>query len=299
MPVTDTWLRSGQPALQAGLVPYPGYRLRTFLGRGGFGEVWEAAVEGGAPVALKFMECNASRSAQHEIRTLQVVQHLSHPNLLRVERVWSYQSFLVIAMELAHADLDDLLQAAQKKHGTGLGLKQTCAYLTPVADALDFLNRRQHKVGGQLVGVQHCDVKPSNMLLVGGTVKLGDFGTATLMTAGTQPHRHQGTADYAAPELFQRRVHERTDQYALAVSYCVVRGGGRLPFADAAAAYRRGRGQPVPDLTMLTARERPIIARALDPVPHRRWPCCADLLAELTAAVTHVARRRADLVNPA
>ncbi len=37
---------------------------------------------------------------------------------------------------------------------------------------------------------------------------------------------------YAAPEVFRGQRSRWTDQYALAVSYCEVRGG-RLPFANA------------------------------------------------------------------
>ena len=39
--------------------------------------------------------------------------------------------------------------------------------------------------------------------------------------------------------MFQGRISDRTDQYALAVTYCELRGG-RLPFADTPPAVQRG-----------------------------------------------------------
>src|SRR5262249_31331118 len=84
------------PSLPAGLEPGNGYRLRRFLGRGGCGEVWESRTPDGGSVALKVMPCSGGRTATEEVRSIQVVRCLSHPNLIRIDRVWAYENYLVI-----------------------------------------------------------------------------------------------------------------------------------------------------------------------------------------------------------
>ena len=110
--------RSGWATLQAGLQPYPGHQLRYFLGSGGFGEVWEAEVDGGAPVALKFMPSNRGRTAQQEMRAIQLLWRLDSPHLVHIDRVWAFQQYIVIAMELAEGGLDSLLQLYKAECGT-------------------------------------------------------------------------------------------------------------------------------------------------------------------------------------
>jgi serine/threonine protein kinase len=263
---------------------YPGYRLRRFLGRGGFGEVWAAETEAGEPVALKFLRCADDHAAVGELRSIQMVRALSHPNLLRVDRVWSSPGYLVIAMELADGSLADRLEAHRARSGKAIPAAELLPLLAQAAAALDFLNARQHLHQGQRVAIQHCDVTPSNLLLCGGTVKLTDFGLTSARAGAEKAHRAAGTPDYMAPEVFQGRLSERTDQYALAICYCLLRGG-RLPFPEVPASCPRTYVRPPPDLGRLDPAERPVVARALSAVPAERWPSCRAFLAALRERV--------------
>ncbi len=259
---------------------HPGYRLRRLRGRGSFGEVWEAEADDGSPVALKFLVCPGGQGAPQELRSIQMVRQLPHPHLARVDRVWCASGFVVVAMELADGSLADLLEVYRADLGTAIPPDHLCPLLAQAAQALDFLNVRQHLVHGQWVTVQHCDVTPSNLLLFGQAVKLSDFGLTTTLAFREKAHTRAGAPAYAAPEVFQGRVSDRTDQYALAVCYCVLRGG-RLPFPDTAAAFPPGHVRPAPDLGMLGAAEQPAVARALAPVPQDRWPSSGELIAGL------------------
>lgn len=263
------------PRCFAGMEPSPGYKLQRFLGRGGFGEVWEADSPSGALVALKFMVVDESMAVSREIRAMQMISQFGHPNLIRIERTWCIENCLVVAMELAEGSLADLYEAS---HDSGIALKpkHLCGYLIQVAQALDFLNTRQHNVNGQRVAIQHCDIKPSNLLLCGETVKLCDFGLSTITTSSLREHRKGGTRLFMAPEVNLGRLSDRTDQYSLAVTYCVLRGG-RAPFAEVTEKGPQG-GL---DLSMLPADERPIIARGLAQLPEQRWPSCGRMMAEI------------------
>jgi serine/threonine protein kinase len=270
--------------LEPGLEPYPGYRLRRSLGRGGFGCVWEAVSPQGCGVALKFLRADTQNTTAQEIRSLQAIRQLQHPHLIRIESVWCYQGHVVVAMELAQGSLADLYDTYQERLGTPIVPEHACLLLAEAAEALDFLNKRQHCLNGRHVAVQHCDVKPGNLLLVGNVIKLADFGLSTLLSSPLETRGRVGTLDYVAPEVFRGLVSGQSDQYALAVTYCMLRGG-RAPFPDTPDGFDSRYVRPSPDLTMLSPDERPIIARALNPVPQGRWSSCGTLMGRLTRAV--------------
>lgn len=276
--------RCGRPLLHQDMQPHPDYTLHDFLGSGNYGEVWEATNRSGERVALKFMRCRDDRAAHREMRAVQMMRSLSHPNLLRIESIWPFNNYLVVAMELADGGMDDLLQTYQRELGTSVAPEHIVLCLEQMADVLDFLNRRQHRVDGQLVSIQHADVKPSNMLLFGTTVKLGDFGLAAPVALASQSHRRSGTADYAAQEIFQGSISMMIDQYALAVSYVQLRTG-RLPFPPVPGGIPLGYVRPAPDLSRLSEAERPAVARALDPNPINRWPSCTQFILRLVDAI--------------
>src|SRR5437899_11899613 len=161
-------------ALEAGTEPFPGYHLRRRLGAGSFGEVWEAAGPRGEQLALKFLPCDAKNTVAREIRSVQAISQLRHPHLIRIDRIWCFQRYLVIAMELAEGTLADLLDSYVSQGSAAIMPEHVCLLLSEAAEALDFLHARRHQVNARAVAVQHCGVKPGTPLLVGEMVKVAD-----------------------------------------------------------------------------------------------------------------------------
>ncbi|MCI0460782.1 MAG: protein kinase [Gemmataceae bacterium] len=273
--------------LNVGVEPYPGYRLVRWLGRGGWGEVWEAEQPKGPPVALKFLDCESPFAAAQEIRALQWIRQLRHPHLMRVDRIWAYAGRVVIAMELAEGSLLDLFDIYQSEYGNGIFPEHLCYYLAQAAAALDFLNTRQHQINGQRVAVRHCDVKPSNLLVLGNEVKLADFSLAAQATSCMWYHRRVGTLSYAAPEILRGWLSDRSDQYALAITYCELRAG-RRPFPDPPTSAGKDYVRPAPDLSPFVPAEAAVLARALALVPQDRWRSCTEMMARLQFCLEEV-----------
>lgn len=259
-----------------------GYDLRRVRGAGAFGTVWEAAAPDGRVVAFKSVECKLGHAAL-EVRNARTISDLSHPNLIRIDKVWCEANKLFFIMELAEGSLLDLSDVSTAEFGVPLSAEVVCGYLRQVAEAVDFLNGHRHAIDGVRVGIQHRDIKPSNLLLFGEKVKVCDFGLATKMLDSSARHVSAGTPAFAAPEVFQQRLSDWTDQYAFAVSYCHLRGVN--PFPDSPDTFPRGYVRPAPDLEDLKPVERPIIARALAQVPQDRWPSCVDMMRQLLTVV--------------
>ncbi len=231
--------------LTAGAEPVADYRLVRPLGKGGFGEVWEAVGPGGFPVALKFVRL-AEKVAVAEQRALELMKQLRHPNLLGLHGAWSHGAYLVLAMELAERTLLDRLNEAVDQGNPGIPFKELLRYMRQAAEGIDYLNEQE---------VQHRDVKPHNLLLVGGGVKVADFGLARLLEHSLTAASGCMTPAYAAPELLNGKVASQSDQYALAVTYCQLRVG-RLPFEGNPAQILTGHLMLQPDLTMLPPAEQ-------------------------------------------
>jgi serine/threonine protein kinase len=267
--------------LQAGTEPYPGYVLKQFLGRGGWGEVWKAERSDGKTSALKFLASDNQHAAPCEVRALQAIRQLKHENLLKMEQIWSCPGYLVIVMEVAEGNLHDLLDVYFTELNSPIHPDHVCHFLRPAADAIDFLNARQHTVDNQKVAFRHCDIKPSNILLVNGMVRVGDFSLAFKTTSNIGPHARRGTMHYAAPEVFMGMVSEHSDQFSLAVSYFQLRTG-HFPYPNPPATFSKSYQRPAPDLSPLLPQERKILARGLSVGPHDRWPSCVEMMDRLS-----------------
>src|SRR5947209_17427201 len=202
-----------------GARPVPEYELIKVLGRGGYGEVWQARGPGGFDVALKFIRLGG-QAAQVELRSLDVMRHIRHPHLLALFGAWERDGLLIIAMELADRTLLDRWREAHGQGAPGIPPAELLEYMREAAKGLDFLNERRHPSEGGLAGIQHKDVKPQNLLLVGGCVKVADFGLAKLLAHTVTAASGNMTPAYVPPEVVRGHASQWSDQYALAVTYC-------------------------------------------------------------------------------
>lgn len=285
--------------LEVGLQAVPGYRLSQQLGKGAFGEVWEALNADGAGVALKFMDCRTKSPTiiSSEVRVLRGLRELKHPGIIQLLSVSAYSHYIVLVMERADGNLDDLKEAYLEETGKPIPTDHLLELLEQVAEVLDFL--AVAKVPGfnqTSVGLQHCDIKPSNILLMNDRVKVGDFGLCASTAWQTHRDSWKGTLPYAAPELYRGLATVGTDQFALAVTYCELCAGER-PFFKYGPSADRPPSMPI-DLTKIREREVPIIGRALHTLPSSRYPSCRAFITALREAVRTPRRPLRNLTRP-
>jgi tetratricopeptide (TPR) repeat protein len=261
--------------LQPGIRPladYPDYELIRKLGAGAFGEVWHARGPGGVEVALKFIRLDPFSVV--ELRSLEVMKGIRHPNLVSLFGAWHQSNWLILAMELCDRSLQDRLAEALNQKGSGIPVDELLNYMSDAANGLDALSVRH---------VQHRDVKPANLLLLDSRVKVADFGLAKVLEQTVASNSTGGTVAYMAPECFRGSLTPQSDQYSLAVTYYHLRTG-HLLFPGNQAQVMYAHLEVEPDLSHLPRAERIVLARALTKESGKRWRNCTTFVDELREA---------------
>lgn len=262
------------PALARTGEPIPGYRLRQRIGAGGYGEVWAVDAPGGLVKAIKFVygQMDEARAAR-EFKSLNLIKGVRHPFLLSLERIEVVDGQLLIVCELADASLKDLFEQSLKCGKAGIPRGELLDHLRDAADALDYMNS-QHSL-------QHLDVKPENLLLVGGRIKVADFGLVKDVQDASASLMGGLTPIYAPPEVFDARPSRRSDQYSLAIVYQEMLTGV-LPFPGKTAAQLATQHLSArPKLEALPAADKPVIERALSKDPQQRFGSCREMVETL------------------
>lgn len=174
------------------------YQLEERLGVGGAGEVWRARDSTlGRTVAVKLVDIpdhladdERERTRARVSREARAAARLDHPGVVTVFDIVDDGDDLAIVMEL----IDAPTLAELVAHRGPLDDERAAAVGAGVLDVL----RVAHDAG-----VVHRDVKPSNVLVLDGQVKLTDFGIAAVAgdeTELTRTGTALGSPSYLAPE---------------------------------------------------------------------------------------------------
>jgi serine/threonine protein kinase len=261
----------------AGVEIIPGYRLVERLGFGGYGEVWKVTAPGGLFKAMKIVYGDLSGPrAEQELRSLERIKAVRYPFLLSLERFEIVHGQLVIVTELADCSLMNRYQECRKGGLPGIPRDELLGYFADAADGLDHMNETHD--------LQHLDIKPENLLLLSGRIKVADFGLVKDLVGASTNITGGVTPIYAPAEAFDGRVSRYSDQYSLAIVYQEMLTGQR-PFQGTTAFQLAAQHSTAPPLLdALPAHDRPIVGQALSKVPEQRFRSCREFVARLRAA---------------
>lgn len=207
------------------------YVLTEALATGGMAEVWRGRDEVlGRDVAVKILHPHLAEDPdffERFRREAVTAARLSHQTIVRVFDTGVDEGLCFIVMELSRGRT---LAAVLEERGS-LPPQEAVAVARGILDALAHAHRQ---------GIVHRDVKPANVLMERGQVKVTDFGIAKAAFGGdlTSTGQLLGTARYLAPEQVEegRKPDHRADLYAVGlILYEMLTG--RSPFeADSVLA---------------------------------------------------------------
>jgi serine/threonine protein kinase len=263
--------------------PLDGYTIQQGLGRGGFGEVYQAVSDGGKQVALKLVQ----RNLEVELRGVSQCLNLKHANLVSVydvKQAANGDSWVV--MEFVQGDTLDQVIA---RHPQGLPPAEALAWLRGICAGVGYLHAQ---------GIVHRDLKPGNTFVESDVVKIGDYGLSKFISTSRRSGQTTsiGTVHYMAPEVLNGRYGKEVDLYAIGVIMYEMLAG-RVPFnGQTPAEILMKHLTETPDLTPLPPAFRPVVARLLDKDPYRRYSSVPALVADLDG---YLARAPEEMVDEA
>lgn len=255
------------------------YRLLDLLGEGGMGVVYRALDRlTGQTVALKKVTLgerldidstgaagNFRLALAREFKTLAT---LRHPNIISVlDYGFDEERQPYFTMDLLEG-AQTILQAAR---GTSPATKMNL--LIQVLQALAYLHRR---------GILHRDLKPDNVQVINGQVKLVDFGLSVGRDQTHDSENIAGTLFYLAPEVMHGLApSEASDLYAVGIIAYEMFAGIHPYRTTSVSELIHDLLHKVPDTSLLDIDERlgRTLARLLAKDPTSRFANAAEVIA--------------------
>lgn len=258
------------------------YELLEIIGSGGMAVVFKARCHRlNRNVAVKILREEFYNDEEFRRRfqaESQAVAMLSHPNIVGVYDVSHSDTLEYIVMELLEGQT--LKQYLRSR--TALRWEETLRITTQIASALEHAHSK---------GIVHRDIKPQNiMILKDGSVKVADFGIASLQTeAAAYTGETMGSVHYISPEQAKGLGGDaRSDLYSLGVVMYEMLSG-ELPFDDPdemkiPLMHLSTIPKPLEEYNAsIPAELIAITMKAMAAEPEKRYQSAAELLRELEA----------------
>ena len=217
-------------------MPEPRFLVREVvrpINRGGFGRVDEVIMENGERLARKTFSPHPSiahdpdiceKARKRFVREVAVQAQIDHPHVIPILHSELQSDPPWFLMPLAGRSLEDQIQDDRRDNMVRL------EPLTQMLAGLEELHR---------LGFVHRDLKPLNVLHVGGRWMLSDLGLVLppsgTTTALTGPHSAWGSRPYAAPEVMVsfHTVTAAADIFSVGcILHDYVAGTARVPHAQ-------------------------------------------------------------------
>jgi serine/threonine protein kinase len=270
------------------------YEIRSKLGAGGMGEVYQAHdMELGRDVAVKVLPSSFSTDATRLHRFQQEASAagaLNHPNVLIVHDIGAHDGAPYIVSELLEGET-----LRKRIGGSPLGQRRAIDYALQIANGLAAAHEK---------GIIHRDLKPDNIFVTNdGRVKILDFGLAKLTQldgdqvqtdiptrrVNTDPGVVMGTVGYMSPEQLKARpVDQRSDIFSFgAIVYEMLSGRRAFHGESAAETMSAILKEDPPELsdtnkTVSPALER-LVTHCLEKDPEARFHSARDIAFALDA----------------
>jgi hypothetical protein len=268
-----------QPATAFDFHAPPRFELRSRVGRGAVGVVYEAFDhERSSRVALKVLHTRDPEALLSLKKEFRAVQDIQHPNLVHVGELFEESGSWFFTMEFVDGTpFVQYVRPHDPKAKASVPTPVAAPLTGPVPSGFDEPRLRASLV--QLVrgimalhdaGIVHRDVKPPNILVTDeGRVVLLDFGVSSDLLRGEESdHGMVGTIAYMAPEQAMSEASgPAADWYAVGVVLYQALAG-RLPFY----------GSMHEVLAQKVAREPPPPSAITPDVPRDLDQLCAALL---------------------